>query len=374
MRKRVSVLLLICCLVCFLAPIVFADNRDTIVFIASGSSSAYRYHARSSCPSLSHSVVAEITLEEAARRGFTACSRCHPPKLDFDVSATPRPKTEGGGSGSSSSSRRMYQSQSFASSSTVPDGSTTMVSPSNPSSKSTSHKIPAEFIFFLAFIAGCYIVIHVIVKRRERKAKEERQRLEQEKREKEAHDKWLEEKKTKEAERKAAQEKQEEIMRKRLDEWQKQHDERRRKEEEDRRSRREAFERKKQEYLDLYGGRSTLECCSAPPFCFIGEDGLPACKDGLAIEKWGYGYTFYKTPSGKVFHSPDCKYARRHDAIPVNAHDAKHHIIYSCGYCRPVVPDLTWYDRYRQIKTLRERYGIPEPEEHDNSGFERVTL
>ena len=65
-KKRFLALLL--CLVLFnsFTLVAFADNRDLIVYYAVGSSSAYRYHARSSCPSLTRSTVGEITLEEAA--------------------------------------------------------------------------------------------------------------------------------------------------------------------------------------------------------------------------------------------------------------------------------------------------------------------
>lgn len=97
MKKITSCILLIYLLLCTVTISVYADNRDLTVFIASGSSSAYRYHARANCSSLSRSVVAELTLEEAAQRGFTACSRCHPPEPDFEVTVTPRPITEGSG-------------------------------------------------------------------------------------------------------------------------------------------------------------------------------------------------------------------------------------------------------------------------------------
>lgn len=84
--------------------VAFADNRDMIVYYAVGSKSAYRYHSTPDCPGLSRSTPGEITLEDAARRGYTPCSRCNPPAPDFDVSATPRPDTGGGGSGSSRTS------------------------------------------------------------------------------------------------------------------------------------------------------------------------------------------------------------------------------------------------------------------------------
>ena len=92
MRKAICVILA-CLLFCCAAAPAYADNRQLTVYIASGSSSAYRYHARASCSSLSRSSVAAVTLEDAASRGFTPCTKCRPPSPDFDVSATPRPKT-----------------------------------------------------------------------------------------------------------------------------------------------------------------------------------------------------------------------------------------------------------------------------------------
>ncbi len=93
----------LCLFLCFVilslsfVPIAYADNRDLIVYYAVGSKSAYCYHKKPDCPSLSRSTVGELTLEEAASRGYTPCSRCHPPAPDFEVLATPRPETGGGG-------------------------------------------------------------------------------------------------------------------------------------------------------------------------------------------------------------------------------------------------------------------------------------
>lgn len=83
--KRAAAFLLLLALLLAIPVIAFADNRGLIVYIASGSSSAYRYHARADCSSLSRSVVASLTLEEAASRGFSPCSRCNPPAPDFEV-------------------------------------------------------------------------------------------------------------------------------------------------------------------------------------------------------------------------------------------------------------------------------------------------
>lgn len=99
MRKAFAALLvffLILFLPCLSAD---ADNRSFPVYIAVGSKSAYRYHASENCSSLNRSTVEEVTLEDAAMRGFTPCTRCHPPAPDFDITVTPRPITGSSGPG-----------------------------------------------------------------------------------------------------------------------------------------------------------------------------------------------------------------------------------------------------------------------------------
>lgn len=95
--KRTTALLLLLALLLAIPVVAYADNRGLIVYIASGSSSAYRYHARSDCSSLSRSVVASVTLEEAASRGFSPCSRCNPPAPDFEVTVPTKSPTASSG-------------------------------------------------------------------------------------------------------------------------------------------------------------------------------------------------------------------------------------------------------------------------------------
>lgn len=94
MYKRLMCVLLFVFLLTLQKSASFADNRELIVYYAVGSSSAYRYHSRSTCPSLSRSAVGEFTLEEAVSRGYSPCSRCDPPTADFEISATPKPIPE----------------------------------------------------------------------------------------------------------------------------------------------------------------------------------------------------------------------------------------------------------------------------------------
>ena len=83
-KRKLKTALLIFLVVLLSIPVIaLADNRNLTVYIASGSKSAYCYHARSDCPSLSRSRVEAVSLEEAAYGGYTQCSRCNPPKPDF---------------------------------------------------------------------------------------------------------------------------------------------------------------------------------------------------------------------------------------------------------------------------------------------------
>ena len=106
MKRILALLITVALFICCLSVFVYADNRNLTVYIASGSSTAYRYHATASCSSLSRSTVASVTLETAAKRGYTPCLRCKPPEPDFDVNATPRPNTSGSTSSPSFSTGR----------------------------------------------------------------------------------------------------------------------------------------------------------------------------------------------------------------------------------------------------------------------------
>jgi len=335
LRKITSCILLVLLLLCAVTISVSADNRDLLVYIASGSSTAYRYHARANCPSLSSSVVAELTLEEAAQRGFTACSRCHPPQPDFEVKVTPRPVTPGGGWGG------------------------TYIRPTaspRPAaeSKEKSSSVPFRFNIPLAIV--CALVIYAFVVHRTLKKEEEKQRLEQEK-----------QRRLKEAEEKAKQERiaveDKPRAEKAQEEAQRYFAEQKREAEEHRkeqhRKRREAWEKKKQEYEKEYSDRTTLECSGAPSGCAVGDDGLPY--DDTRIKYWGTAYTFYRTPSGKTYHTYKCRYAKSSSAMPINAYNALRSGLYSCAICCPKLPDLTWYAKYLEIKSIRKKYGIPEP-------------
>jgi len=256
----------------------YADNRELIVFIASDSESAYRYHLTEDCPSLSRSIVSEVTLEYAARCGFTACDRCHPPAPDFEVVATPRPV--------SLSTNTNGEKSRFA-------------TKSIENNQSNSWKIWLCIIATIMTIALVYIVIGRI---RSNKYNRERDMIERQEREK-----WAQE---------------------------------------------------RQKYKVLYEGKPTLELCGAPSNCYVGEDGLPACKSG--DETWGTDYTVYVTITGKAYHNKNCPIAINKYAYPINAYKAKMKGFCMCSYCRTELPDMTWYQDYLTIAKIRQKYMIEE--------------
>lgn len=110
----------------------------------------------------------------------------------------------------------------------------------------------------------------------------------------------------------------------------------------------------KAEYTKQFGGKPLLELAGAPSGCFVADDGLPAAP---GTERWGYGYTFYVTYSGKAFHNSSCRYGQ--GCIPENAYNlSRWSDKHPCCYCRPKLPDLSWYQEYLRIKAIKEKYQI----------------
>ena len=80
--KRLLCFYLIIVLLISISAVAFADNRQTIVYIAD-SSDAQRYHRIPNCVSLSRSNIYEATLEHAISKGLKQCHICLPPLPDF---------------------------------------------------------------------------------------------------------------------------------------------------------------------------------------------------------------------------------------------------------------------------------------------------
>ena len=293
-----ALLFLLCALLLFFSASAVADNRGLVVYIASGSSSAYSYHASADCPSLSRSTVGTVTLEEAASNGFSPCRVCRPPSPDFSIVATPRP---------SSRPSNNWDNFQTASPQSSPHFTDTPVI-HNPSG--------LEINSYTGLLSVPVVILFVVYYVRKKK-QERKEAIEQEKREREAQ---------------------------------------------------ERFESEKRSYAEKFGTLSTLSLSGAPEGCFVGNDGLPACRKG--DEKWGTDYTVYMTFEGRAYHKKTCRTFNSHTPRPVNIYHAVHgsrwyhgeHSFYPCSYCRPSLPDLSWYDRYLKIQAIKKKYGIEEGE------------
>lgn len=329
-KKRVfSLLLCLLLLFSFFPLSAFADNRDLIVYYAVGSKSAYCYHARATCPSLSRSTVGEITLEEAASRGLSPCSRCHPPAPDFDVSATPKPTVTPGPSRS--------PKPTASSSPSLPVSSAQSRSSSD---KSSGFTVTGEFIEIIVWaLFGLGVSIYWLKGKLEDRKVQKNRAAEEKKRQNERETpKYVCNNARQEAPISPGPAKVECILY------------------------RDPAEELTSEPLPSDYEKESLEPENAPSVslkpdnCFIGEDGLPACKDGP--ERWGDGYTFYMTASGRMYHTRYCKVGLRSPFHAVNAYDAKTgyryydgpHYYKPCSYCNPVLPDLSWYEEYQKLK------------------------
>jgi len=416
-KVRFFLCLLVFLLICSLSLSALADNRDLIVYYAVGSSSAYRYHASANCSSLSRSTVGEITLYEAASGGYTPCTRCHPPTPDFEVSATPRPETESTGSVIPwpSHTPRPSPSPTPRPSSTPRPTSMPWLTSSPPPevsqspdlsgvmTDSTAKTEPSRMTITEVVILLIVFLFSSLRLRRLTKAAEDlRTKSEEYKKLQEKHDQlekdvealnsYLCENQPKrdELERLIAEasdnvfrhqlrvleEKKNltQLMDKRYRnnlEWQETLGQIEKnlsalpqasqiaQAEEVSAQKQKLYSSLKQEFTSLYEHRTTLECSGAPKYCYVAEDGLPAIHDGGL--KWGYAYTFYKTPNGGSYHTVYCYHSRRPDRIAINAYNVRKDYLLPCSHCNPTLPDLSWYEQYLEVKARRKKYEIPEP-------------
>ena len=309
-KRRLFSLLVLFVVFSALSAHAIADNRSLPVYIASGSASAYRYHLSAECPNLSRSTVAEVTIEYAASNGFTPCSRCHPPAPDFTVVATQRPVAESNGEGTGPYTSSTKPEQTYTSSPVIPNASKrfSMAGRSGGTKTSGETWIVPCFLLCVTVGTGAFFAIRgVIADKREKSERERREKTD-----------------------------------------------------------RENWEKERLKYAELYAGKSSLELSGAPIDCYVGEDGLPASRSGN--EKWGDEYTVYMTVSGRAYHKKNCSITVHSNAAAVNAYRAKtgfrryqgKHYFYACSFCRPVLPDMAWYEKYLIIKATREKYGILE--------------
>ena len=106
-------------------------------------------------------------------------------------------------------------------------------------------------------------------------------------------------------------------------------------------------------YFSMYAFYEPELFVSLPPKTFI-ENGLPKTK--------GYGkyglYTVYITPTGKCYH--------QHKSCSKSLHLTATHILFVSPKLRPCskcfkrqIPDLQWYEKYKQIADIKKKYLIP---------------
>lgn len=86
----------------------------------------------------------------------------------------------------------------------------------------------------------------------------------------------------------------------------------------------------------------------------VGSDGLPRCGD-CTLHKWGYKYTFYISldRKGTKYHKFDCAHKGK---VPINAYSLTLSNIAPCKLCKPYIPDISWYIRYRKIQYFKNKY------------------
>lgn len=106
------------------------------------------------------------------------------------------------------------------------------------------------------------------------------------------------------------------------------------------------------EYAKLYEGKPAEELAGMPLWLEIGDDGLPKEK---GKNDWGNTFTVYMTKNGHCFHM------RRNCCRATN----KTHIVRArkngrraCSKCVRSLPDLEWYDKYKEIRRIKKKYRI----------------
>ena len=79
----------------------------------------------------------------------------------------------------------------------------------------------------------------------------------------------------------------------------------------------------------------------------IGDDGLPA---QIGKSGWGPMYTFYIARSGSVFHkSKNCSRGACYPVHAINIGERR-----PCKKCRPVLPNLNWFNSYKDAKRVEK--------------------
>lgn len=126
------------------------------------------------------------------------------------------------------------------------------------------------------------------------------------------------------------------------------------------RLRRAEFEKERQKYVAEFGGQTTEKLAGMPYNVEIGPDGLPRVitefgPDGLPRSPvgWGERYTFYTAPYSHAYH---CKRGCSGASTPTHACQVGR--LHACHLCCPCLPEISWYERYRKIKAIKDKYKI----------------
>ena len=82
-----------------------------------------------------------------------------------------------------------------------------------------------------------------------------------------------------------------------------------------------------------------------PDDTMVGSDGLPCEKKHSGISPWGDKYTVWYSENGSKYHTFWCEW---HRAIPVNVVNVARE---PCKVCRPKLPDLEWYYKYKSVES-----------------------
>lgn len=309
-RKRFFAVLLSLLVLLGSTATAWAYNGDITVYVTKTGS---KYH-KDGCRYLSRSQIA-VSLEDAVAQGYGACSVCHPPALDL----TPDAPQQGSYTGQDSvetedpvaAVRRKLRIN-------TPPPQTEAVTPA-PTSRPTAAPTPrptyradvqevpnegegSDSYVPLIMVGGTLVGLYVFTR-------------------------YI------------------------LCGWKiKENSEAKKKKETEEALRKEEYERKRAEYMELYGGRNVLELCSAPMGMYVGEDGLPA---GPGKAKWGQDYTVYVSKSGSAYH---CKYGCSGARISVNYTQV--HGKRPCAVCKPHPPEVEWYVEYVRIWKIKKDYDI----------------
>lgn len=112
------------------------------------------------------------------------------------------------------------------------------------------------------------------------------------------------------------------------------------------------FTKDKAAYEKLYKERNPIDLVNKPRFTIIGADGLP--RQTPSKVGWGELYTVYVTEHGQAYHQRcGCCYATRQMHI---YHASKSRR--PCKICCRNAPDLTWYEEYLRIRSIKKKYKI----------------